>query len=358
MRRNIGKHCATVCLVPLVLGLVGTPALADDSNAGAIVATASAASAADLQQDLRNSSAPNGANVEQSAAADSGADTGRRYSLEFGILPHYLDNYYQAQEDFGTALPVAAQSVTIVTVSGELKYNLIQDRDRKLTAGVRVRHNIFTDLDHANSTDVDLTLVYDAKPSLLKLGYFATRHRLVSDNGGNLVYGATNGASAEYSYRFSKRLRGRAAYRFSRQTYSSSTDRNLSEHNFSADLRYQIVPQFMPAIGFELSRGNAASSAFSFNRKAIFVSVTSELGDAVYLNVRYRRSQRNYVTSVPTDSYFGREDPRDDLSAYGTVQLGHGLSIFGFATHINNRSNQPSHRFTSNEAGLGLFYRF
>jgi Surface lipoprotein assembly modifier len=350
MGMNLVMKMTRCFLMPLAFVQLAAPAAANGSDSAAVD---------EVGQDMDGYGSPTVIRPSQDADSKTGTGSARRYSFEVGVLPHYLDNYYQTQDDFGLgAAGGTPQSVGIVTLSGAVNYELVQSATRKVTVGARVRHNIYTDLDHANSTDVDLTLVYDAKPSQLKLGYFGSRHRLVSDAGGSLVYGATNGASADYSYRFTKRLRGRVGYRFTRQTYSSSTSRNLSEHNFSADLRYQVVRQFMPSVGVEYSRGNASSSAYSFKRKAVYVGFTSELGDLAYLNFRYRRSQRDYLTSVPTDSYFGREDPRDDLSLYGSVQLGGGFSLFGFATHINNRSNQPSHKFTSNEAGAGLFFRF
>lgn len=347
MGKTITMPLTRSLLVPLAFIQFAAPALANTADTASATAATGTANTAEASQDLDDSGPSRQATGDQ------------RLRFEVGVLPRTLDNYYQTQEDFGVAVPSgAAKSVGIVTLSGGVDYDLTRTSSRKVTLGARVRHNLYTNLDHANSTDVDLTLVYDAKPSLFRLGYFGSRHRLVSDGGGTLVYGSTNGLSADYAYRFTKQLRGRIGYRFSRQTYTSSTSRNLSEHAFNADLRYQVVRQFMPSVGVEYSRGNAASDAYSFKRKAVYVGVTSELGDTAYLNFRYRRSQRDYLTNVPTDSYFGREDPRDDLSFYGTVQLGGGFSLFGYANHINNRSTQPSHRFSSNEAGLGLFYRF
>jgi len=86
--------------------------------------------------------------------------------------------------------------------------------------------------------------------------------------------------------------------------------------------------------------------------------VTSEIGKLAYLSFRYRHLDRHYSTDVPADSHFGRRDNRDQFTFYGTVWLGHGFSVFGYADHINNHSNVSYANFKTTEGGLGLFYRF
>ncbi|MFM5923936.1 MAG: surface lipoprotein assembly modifier [Novosphingobium sp.] len=347
------KFALTLARSGLALALLAAmpvPALADQPG-----------DAGGLQSDERSEPATvsTSAHPGQSLALSPQGKNDDRLKIEVGVLPRYVSNYFEAQDEFNIGAPTTpAQSVSIVTVSGSVSYNLVQEERKRLNAAVRVRHNIFTDLDSANSTDVDVSLTYDARPSVIRVGYFGTRHRLVSNPGLAPVYGKTDGLSADYLHRLTKRLRGQIGYRYTRTAYPVFPDRNLSEHLFSGELRYQVQRYFMPAIGVEYSRGNAALDSRSFKRKAVYLSVTSEIGDRVYLSLRYRHSKRDYLTVVPTDSYFGREDPRNDISGYGTVQLGGGFSLFGYFYHASNRSNQLSHRFKSDEAGLGLFYRF
>lgn len=339
MMKYNAKKLALTSLAPAALAVLASPALADQPAAQA------------------DEAAP--AEAGEGGAITASSKDGQRLNIELGVLPRYVGNYFESQDEFNVTGPATpAKSVAVITLSGTISYDLISEQRKRLTAAVRLRHNIFTDLDNANSTDVDVTLTYDARPSQFRLGYFGTRHKLVSDSPTDPVYGKTDGFSAAYLHRLTKRLRGQVGYRYSHTGYALFPDRNLDQHQYSAELRYQVQRYFMPAVGVEHTRGNAALDSRSYKRNAFYLSVTSEIGQTAYINLRYRHSKREYLTDLPTDSYFGREDPRDDFSAYGTVQLGGGLSLFGFFNHTTNDSNQPSHRFKSDEGGLGLFYRF
>jgi hypothetical protein len=305
-----------------------------------------------------------GATTQEETASRSPvpATAGRRdsrYRVEVGVLPRYISNYFQTQDDFNSATTATPREAAYVTtLSGSFEYDFLQERERTLTGGVRVRRNLFADLDGADSTDIDVTLDYNLQQNQLRLGYFGTPRRLASVTDGGNVYGETNGLRAEYLRRFSRRLRARGGYEFTRETFSRFDERDLSRHQISGDVRYQLSPYFTPGVGFEYVRANAESENFSYKRPALVLLATSRIGDVAYSSLRYRYSDRDYTTDLATGSNFGREDRRHDLSFYSTVQLRRGFSLFGFANHTNNNSNRPNRGFRSYEAGLGLFLRF
>lgn len=295
----------------------------------------------------------------RSAPARSAERSDKRYRFEFGVLPRYINNYFQAQDEFNSATTAApAKNVYVTTLSGSFEYDLVREDKRTLTAGLRLRRNLFKDLPGANSTDVDVTLDYNFQPNQLRFGYFGTPRRLAAIVSGRNVYGETNGLSAEYFRRITRHWRARGGYTFARESFSEFQERNLSRHLVHGDLRYRVSPYFTPGVGFEYLRGNAESSNFSFRRPALVLVATSQIEDRAYLSFRYRFSNREYTTTLATDSNFGREDRRHDVSLYGTVQLGRGFSLYGFAYHTDNNSNRAARTFTSYETGLGLFYRF
>ena len=295
----------------------------------------------------------------RSAPARSRRGDESRYRFEVGVMPRYISNYFQAQDEFNaptTATPI--RSVYITTLSGSFEYDLARREGSTLTAGLRVRRNFFKDLAGADSTDVDVTLDYDFRPNRLRLGYFGTPRRLSAVVAGNNVYAQTNGFSAEYFRRITSRWRARGGYQFARETFSAFRERDLSRHQFNGDLRYRVSPYFTPGVGFEYQRGNAESENFSYERPAVVLLATSDINGIAYLSFRYRFSDRDYTTEEPTSSNFGREDRRHDVSFYSSVRLGGGFSLFGFFYHTDNNSNRVTRTFTSYETGLGLFYSF
>ncbi|HKG12116.1 MAG TPA: surface lipoprotein assembly modifier [Pyrinomonadaceae bacterium] len=282
-----------------------------------------------------------------------------RYHFEMGVMPRYISNYFQTQDDFnagGTVTPI--KSVYVTTVSGNFEYDLMRKDRERLTAGLRARRNFFKDLPGADSTDVDVWLDYDFQPNRLRFGYFGTPRRLISVFSGRNIYGQTNGFTAEYQRRLSRTWRARGSYVFSRQTFSEFNERDLSIHQVNGDVRYRVSRYFSPGAGFEYQRGNAESENFSYTRPALVLLATSDVKGVAYMSFRYRFSKRDYITADTTSSNFGREETRHDVSFYSTVKLGGGFSLFGFYYHTDNNSNLASRSFNSYETGLGLFYRF
>ena len=295
----------------------------------------------------------------RSAPARSRRSDESRYRFEVGVMPRHITNYFQAQDEFNsatTATPV--RSVTVTTLSGSFEYDLARTEDSTVTAGLRVRRNLFRDLPGADSTDVDATIDFDFQPNRLRLGYFGTPRRLASVVAGRNIYGETHGFSAEYFRRITRQWRARGGYQFARESFSEFKERDLSRHQLNGDLRYRAHPYFTPGVGFEYQRGNAEAANFSYTRPALVLLATSDIKGQAYLSFRYRYSVRDYTTDLAADSNFNREDKRHDVSFYGTVQLGKGFSLFGFAYHTDNNSNRLTRTFTSTESGLGLFYRF
>jgi hypothetical protein len=295
----------------------------------------------------------------RSAPARSRRSDESRYRFEVGVMPRHITNYFQAQEEFNSATTATpARSVTVTTLSGSFEYDLARDDNSAVTAGLRVRRNLFKDLPGADSTDVDVTLDFDYQPNRFRLGYFGTPRRLASIVAGRNIYAETNGLSAEYFRRINRHWRARGGYQFARETFSEFKERDLSRHQVNGDIRYRVHPYFTPGVGFEYQRGSAESENFSYSRPALVLLATSDIKGRAYLSFRYRFSDREYTTDLAADSNFGREDRRHDVSFYGTVQLGKGFSLFGFAYHTDNNSNRLTRTFTSTESGLGLFYRF
>jgi len=344
---------ACECLVIATLGTVATAAAAQDVPADQASAQTSSSDVLDPRE--RTLGGP----LSPAATAPAASGDLDRLRIQFGVMPRFITNYFQSEDDFGastTAVP--KKTAHIVTLSANVEYDLVSEADKVLQVRARVRPNFFTNLKGADSTDIDAALAYTAGPNQLTLGYVGTPKRLSSVVSGTRVYGESEGFNAEYVRKLSKLWRARVSYQYSRETFSAFKERDLSVDQFRADLRYRLSRAFMPSVGFEYRRAYARVDNYDYKRPALMLSVTSELGRAVYMNFRYRYSERTYLTDLATDSNFGREDHRHEFSFYGTYQLGSGLSLFAFADHTTNKSNLISHDFKSEDGGLGLFYQF
>lgn len=292
-------------------------------------------------------------------AAPVTVDEADRLRVQFGVMPRFITNYFQAEDEFNASTNVVPKTTAhIVTLSANVEYDILNQDDKVLQIRGRVRPNFFTNLNGADSTDIDAAVAYTSGPSQFTITYFGTPKRLSSIVSGMKVYGETEGFNTEYVRKLSKLWRARVSYQYSRETFSAFKERDLSIDQVRGDVRFRLSRAFMPSVGFEYRRAYARVNNYDYKRPALMFSVTSEIGSAVYMNFRYRYSDRTYLTDLPTDSNFGREDHRHEFSFYGNFQLGGGLSLFAFADHTTNHSNLITHEFKSEDGGLGLFYQF
>ena len=281
-----------------------------------------------------------------------------RYRVEFGVLPHYNNNYFQAVE--GTP----RTDVFITTLSANFGYDLMRRDDKTLDVELRLRRNLFSDLRNANSTDIDAILGYDFGRNRVELSYFGTPRRLSSFEDDPVafqntsIFNSVNGGSLQYSRRFTSRLRGRASYELAREIYTDLKERDVTRHRFATDVRYRVRPFFTPGIGYEYGRNLARSEVFSRRSNALLLLAGSNIRDILTMSLRYRFAVREYTTNNPRSSNFGRRDHRHDVNFYSTVNLPKGFSIYGFISTNNNNSSRANRSFTAYDTGLGLFFRF
>jgi hypothetical protein len=281
-----------------------------------------------------------------------------RYHVEFGVLPRYNNNFFQASDG------EPRTSVVITTLSGNVGYDFVRRDRSKLAGEVRVRRNIFSDLENADSTDVDLSLAYEFGPNRLELTYFVTPRRLSSfeddpvSSINNTIFNSVNGASLQYARRLTRRVRTRASYEFAREIYTAIKERDLARHRFSTDVRYRVRPFFTPGIGYEYSQNSARSEIFNRRSNALLLLVGSNIKERLTMGFRYRYSVRDYTTNNFTSSNFGRQDRRHDVNLNATVNLHKGFSLNGFVSTIDSNSSRITRSFNTYETGIGLFYRF
>src|SRR5215213_3837473 len=140
-------------------------------------------------------------------SVSSSAD--KRYRFEVGILPRFNSNLFESEDD------AAKVSSYITTLSGKAEYDFVRSDKRTFTGGIQVRHNIFKDVENADSTDIDVTMHYKSGKNDFQAAYFITPERLAFITGGNnpiYIHSSIQGGNFDYTRRLSKRLRVSGAY--------------------------------------------------------------------------------------------------------------------------------------------------
>jgi len=282
-----------------------------------------------------------------------------RTHLEVGVMPRYISNYFEAQENFNFGSTAPRGSAQILTLSGSLSYDFVRTAQSRITGRFRVRHNFFTDLNNAETTEYDAMIEYKSKPDEFRLELYRRPSRLASIVNGQNVFSDTNRARIEYHHHLTDKLRVGGNYEFSRETYPTAfRDHDISTHQVLSDVQYEITPWLQPGFGIEYERGNGRSDNFTYDQVGPVLELNSSLWPIAYMGVSYKWYDRKYRTGDALASNYLRVDKRKEVSFYGTAWLGKGWSLFGFAYYTEDRSNQPWSNFHSYDAGLGLFYRF
>jgi len=127
----------------MALTVLGTAAIATAASAQAAAGqpaqTSSSGTGDTAGQQETTVEGPQDIQAGQSVAAPTRSSAGTGPSFEFGVEPRYISNYFEAQDEFNSSAPVTpAKSVGIITVSGSLDYNFVQNANSKITGGVRM----------------------------------------------------------------------------------------------------------------------------------------------------------------------------------------------------------------------------
>jgi hypothetical protein len=279
----------------------------------------------------------------------------KRYRFEVGILPRFNSNLFEAEDD------ATKVSSFITTLSGKAEYDFVRNDKRTFTGSVQVRHNIYKDVENANSTDIDVTMHYKSDKNDFQATYFATPERLAFITGNNLyVHSNIQGGNFDYTRRLSKRFRASAAYQITRENYEGAAfdDRNNIRHRLIGEARYRVDYLFQPGIGFEYERVKADSENYNRSGYAPILLVVSSYKDIIYTSARYRFIRRDYATGNPLLANFDRRDYRHDFSLYSVVKIARQWHIYGFINALDNNSSRLGRSFTGYQSGLGLFFQF
>lgn len=355
-RSRLGLSCVAIAFSA---GSVSAQELPPEAPVNAALISAPAAPQIETNGTIAGSSTNRPPDAPRlGASVPDGSSVPKHYWIEFGVMGRKISNYFEAENDFRSLYAAPRVSPHVVTLSGRIAYNILDDKDETLTAGLRVRHNFYTDLDGADSNEFDGSLYYKGRANEFRLELYRKPSRLVGTINGSNVYAATNRINAEYVHRLTEHVRAGAQYEYSRENYTARQEHDLTRQVVNASVQYKFAPWFEPGIGVEYEHGDGRSDNFTYEQVSPVLILNSSFWPIAYLGISYKLYDRKYLKATALESNYKRIDKRQNVSFYGTVQIGHGLSVFSFVYYTKSNSNQSSSSFSSCDAGLGLFYRF
>jgi hypothetical protein len=275
-----------------------------------------------------------------------------RFRFEFGVLPRYNSNL------FGATAGAPRQAAFITTLAAKVEADLVRGEKSTLTGRFGFHRNLYQGVDGADSSDFDISLEYGFGRNRLALTYFTTPRRLAYIAGDEHIFNRLDGVDLRFSRRMTRRTRARVGYEFTRESFPTLKERDSGKHELSGDVRYRIHDLLAPGIGFELGRVTAQSANFNRHETALLLLLDSRIKDTVWASLRYRYSQRDYITADPTASNFGREDRRHDLRWQANVKVTKQWWLFFYNSYTSSASTRELRSFTGHELGAGLFFRF
>lgn len=274
-----------------------------------------------------------------------------RYHFEFGVLPRLRGNFFQATAG------APRKSVFITTPSAMFDFDIIRGEESALLGKFRLKADLVSGLEKANSVTFDATLGYRSSANRLELTYFTIPRRLAFITPDQDAFSKVNGIGLGFRHRFGRRVWAQLSYQISRQTFSNFKERDTTNQRADADVRFRIHPLFRPGIGFEAGRDLAESDNFSRHTLSPVLLLDSRLGRAARLSFRLRLRRRDYITTDSNAENFGRDDRGPDFRFYSNIRLTKRVWLFLYGSYTDRNSTRLGRSFTDHDLGLGFMFR-
>jgi len=137
--------------------------------------------------------------------------------------------------------------------------------------------------------------------------------------------GSTGDLMGEASYKFTKNWRVIAEW-------ENELHSTFRAEEFGSEIRYGGYGNlFQPSVGMTIKNKNYEKTYKDYTRRIYYLETESIINSAWSLVTRYEFYNKDYVTSEPTEKYFGREDKFNQLgfsAKYKTLRLEWGLDYF------------------------------
>jgi hypothetical protein len=217
----------------------------------------------------------------------------------------------------------------------------------------------YTNLQRENSYGGGVGANYNG--DVHQFGAFVDRgeNRAAFDVGDQTAIANVTIFGANYAFRPNKKWEFEADASRESQRFSVETGSENDYDIIGAGVRYRgFGYKFQPRVGYFITQRESREGSDSFDGDYWSVGFVSAPHRRVYLSLAYRVHTREYTTSNPASSNFGREDDRDQIVFAGVVRLTDHIGLSSYYSREAVDSSRAGRDFDGDYLILGLNYGF
>jgi hypothetical protein len=270
---------------------------------------------------------------------------------EIRLQGQVFGNFFQASDDR------LAEDVTAVSTQYRATVKPWGTRPIEFYGHVDYQHYVSIDRDNSYGGGVGAT--YNG--NVHSFGAYIDRgeNRASFDVGDQTAIANITMFGADYSYRLTRDWELKADATFDQQRYSLQTGNESDFQAFGASVRYRGFGRiFSPRLGYVAGTRDAVDPRDSYDDTYWYLQVISVPHPRLYLSARYRDRLRDYTTSDPTSSSFGREDERTQWMLSANYRLTDHVGVSTYYAREATDSSRVGRDFDVDLLLVGLTYGF
>lgn len=176
------------------------------------------------------------------------------------------------------------------------------------------------------------------------------------DGGGDELEQANAiGGSGSYRFRPVRSLELVALAEYRRESLKINTFQDSETHDLGAALQYRAFRRRVSTeVGFMRGARRMSAPGQEYEQETVYVLVRTGAIPRTYLSVRYRNRLREYMVGDVTASNFGREDRRQQVTAYLDITL-RGNLVWNLSGAFEQAdSTRSSSAFRARQVGTAI----
>lgn len=271
-----------------------------------------------------------------------------RLEAELSVFPVSFENFFQAPEE------LAEEDVAAAQIEARIGYQLDPDRPLRLTAEAGYT---FYGQGLDDSPNVGIGLESEDRPREWEVGLEWRGDQPVFDVGDEFDRADVLSLRGDYGYRVTDDWELHALGEWNRQEFEITTRKDNELWGLGGAVRYRGWGYgFSPEIGFLTGARSVDDPTEEHDQQDLWVKIRSIPVRRLYLSLRYRLRTRDYDTTDPLASNFGREDDRDQWTLAVDYRLTRHLRANLYFDYLDADSTKESRIFETTLLGVGVIW--
>lgn len=270
------------------------------------------------------------------------------FGSELRLYGFQYDNFFQAPEG------EPEEEVTLTRVEGRFGARPSEASPFELYA--RGRFDSYSDgLDEAWAVGGGLR--FDRRPHRADLYLEHEEDRPVFDVGDEFDRANVLRLSGEYGWRFTEAWQVSALGELRQEEFDRTTGKDNDFVSGGAALRYRGWGyDFSPELGVELGQRDADDPNEDHDQRDLWLKIRTLPVESLYLSLRFRVRDREYIIDDPAASNFEREDDRWDVTLAADFTFTDWLGLNGYVAYEDADSTKETRVYEWLLAGVGVTF--